>query len=245
MIPAIILCGGKQSRFESPVPKSLMRKADGKTYLSHNAKILMEFTDKIYVVSSEENNHFFNQEINLIQGNIELVSIKSGGGCGNGVYQVLKKISEKSLHTILLWGDAVILDEDLPELCFEAYNDYFLMPVVYKKNPYVIIQTSDYRISGVKFSKYNEIETGESGYHDQCFFLFNSGYILNFLDTMIKNKARIKKSDRNGETLFLDIFNNFETMAISLKLNDREVISYNTMDEYIASKNYLTHRTGK
>ena len=58
----IILAAGKQSRFNDDIPKALAE-GNGKILLQHNYETLKNQCEKIYVVTSLENNHFFKDSL--------------------------------------------------------------------------------------------------------------------------------------------------------------------------------------
>ena len=233
MTYGIILAAGNQSRFNDTKPKALSD-YKGRCLLDHNIDELMTVCEKVYVVCSYNNEHYFD--------NYNKVVIESGYGSGDAVFSALEKISPKFRdRCIIQWGDSIAHDNVISRTFdYKELGVYgVVVPCVYEENPYVKLEkTSDTTIS-VKFSKFGEV-TGP-GYHDISIFYCNAfklyhylrifrSNIINVLDkTDNPNKYNFPEHDNEME--FLDVFN-MTDMATKLEiLDDYKDLSFNTKEE--------------
>jgi NDP-sugar pyrophosphorylase family protein len=235
----IILAAGKQSRFNDDIPKALVE-YNGKILLQHNYETLKNHCEKIYVVTSLENNHFFKDFLDKNDlPNLEIISIESGLGDGDAVLKTLNKIefSDRD-YFVLCWGDSIQENYYIEGAKYYAYSHPMVVPVHWEKNPYVLFRTDHQnKIEKVLFSKYNEINS-EDGWHDLSVFIFMGSVIKLKLEAMREkfyNDENKNYDCRKGELVFLDLFNqnNFDNKIAVVKLKDDCLInSFNTIEEY-------------
>lgn len=224
----IILAAGKQTRFESDIPKALVQYKDH-TVLEHNIELLKSNVDKILVICSEWNYEQF-KKLNIENENLELISINSGFGCGHGVMESLKLIKEYA-DIILIWGDSIQNKFVIDELVCK-YRGYVLVPVVIEKKPYVQFKTDKGFITHVSFSKYNQ-HIDDIGYHDLSIFMFDKDFVYKKL---IKMHKKYWKDDeyktKSKELVFLELFNENKKFGKILKINNIQSMAFNTVEEY-------------
>ena len=231
----VILAAGKQTRFFSDLPKSLMVLKDNITIIDHNVEILKDNVDKIFVIIERGNTDLFFKTVKN-KTSVQFIEIDSGFGCGDAVLKVLSLLTKWYpifKDCILIWGDS-IQNKKLFKDLIKEYNDIFTMPVCKEKNPYVHFQFNSEKIEKVVFTKYDNIYIDE-GYHDQSIFMFDIMTIankLNILKEIVWNIAA--RTTRNGELLFLDIFNYEKVNDIKAKVfvSKNQSLAFNTYEEY-------------
>lgn len=238
-IIGLILSAGQQTRFDSYLPKSLMKYNLDNTVLDINIKTMSKFCDQIYVVTNKENDNLLYNTIVNKYNNVTQISINSGLGDGHAVLESLKSIKFKNNDKMfLVWGDSIQDDERLFVATQNAYNNMFTLPLRYEKNPYVQFVVDYGIVRKVKFKKYND--NIEDGYHDYSLFLFKPTLMLNVLTLHHKKywKEEEKKYIyRNNELVFLDVINEYQdklfpyTVIIDT-VGSTSMNSYNTIDEY-------------
>lgn len=237
----IILAAGKQTRFKSNIPKALYPYKDS-TVLQHNIEIMENYVDKIFVVTSFDNREFF-ENLEICK-KCEIHSIHSGFGCGDAVYKSLTELTEINAEddVILIWGDSIQQHHTYEQMIAE-YNYDFVVPVVLEPKPYVEFDVFDSgklsnigKIASVRFSKYND-NISDNGYHDLSIFMFEKEKCLFGLQKLrhIWKTEESYKEKRNGEMIFLDIFNwaDYSVFtAQTVDIFDIEDKSFNTLEEY-------------
>lgn len=225
----IILAAGKQTRFNSDIPKAL-NLYDNKTVLEHNISILEKYVDEIYVICSDWSIDKF-KALNIENDKINVVSIDSGHGCGDGVMKSLKLIKEYA-DILLLWGDS-IQDDLVVSRLVDSYRGYCLVPVVMEEKPYVQFKAGEkHFIHNVLFSKYNH-KIDDEGYHDLSIFMFDKELIYKKLYTMHKKYWNGESyKTKSGELVFLDIFNENKNLGKILKMSNVKAKSFNTLEEF-------------
>lgn len=229
MIIGLIIAAGKQTRFESEVPKALVR-YKGKPLLEHNIENMKTVCDKVYVVVNLENQSLFDQ--------YNTISIRSGNGCGDAVLKALLSSTVQAEDTIIVqWGDTLHTPRLYHKLV-TAYidNKRWIIPCVQEDSPYVQIVPAN---GGVKvlFSKYGDAVT--SGYHDLSVFCGNAGEmtqkLLEFADQyLINSPGRLYNHPHNNELQFLDVFNETNIPAAVLDMGDYKDFSFNTVAQFIS-----------
>ena len=111
MIYGLVISAGKQSRFNSEIPKALMP-YKGKPLLDYNIEHLKHYCNLVYVVCSHENAHWFSSYDRLI--------IDSGYGCGDAVVRALKLLPpfDSTDMVFIQWGDCLV-DSEVYKKCYE------------------------------------------------------------------------------------------------------------------------------
>lgn len=221
-----IIAAGKQSRFNSKIPKALS-KVGNSTLLSLNVDNLNLFCDDVYVVCSKENLDYFK---NL---GYNIIPIKSGKGCGDAVMKALDIKSKlfNNLDTCFIqWGDSFQVKETYSKMIKE-YSSRVIIPCNLEKNPYVSVEQQGLNVN-VKFSKYGEY-TGSEGFHDLSVFYGNVKQILKslhlFRNKIYKNNKYVHK--HGNEMQFLDVFNETGLNAEILDMKGIKSYSFNTVEE--------------
>lgn len=223
MIYGLIISAGNQSRFDSDIPKALMKYKDS-TLLDLNIENMLTSCDKVIVVCSHENCKWFS-----IYPHIQ---INSGLGCGDAVLKALLTLNLTDDDTVFIqWGDC-LHKTNVYTVVKNAYKSHCVIPCVYEDLPYVqIIPQVDKHVL-VKFSKYGDKIT--SGLHDLSLFYGNAKNILKhlqeFQQQILVNGKYIHK--HGNEMQFLDVFNETNITADVIELSDYEVFSFNTIDEF-------------
>ena len=118
MIYGLIIAAGKQSRFNSEVPKALVP-YKGKPLLETNIERLRKYCNIVYVVCSPENKQWFSKYDKIV--------IKSGLGCGDAVYNALVSLPPVSIDdsVFIQWGDCAVDPQVYAECLRIAKTDDF------------------------------------------------------------------------------------------------------------------------
>lgn len=222
----LIIAAGKQSRFNNDYPKALVSIGE-KCLLDINYENMKMFCERVYVVCSFENEHYFDNT------KYKKIVINSGKGSGDAVLRALKVISYDENDTIfIMWGDALIKKE-LFDITLKNFNNIALIPCIREENPYVQIKENEETVT-VLFSKYKEPIS--EGFHDMCLFLFLIKDLFNSLLLFYKKfyndtfKLYVHKHGKEFE--FLDIFNDANMKAKILELDESyKTLSFNTIEE--------------
>jgi choline kinase len=231
VIFGLILAAGNQNRFLSDKPKAL---ADykGECLLDHNIEELSKVCEKVYVVCSTTNEHYFDNKYNKI-------IVESGYGSGDAILSALDQIRPTFRDKcIIQWGDS-ISHNDIISKSFDAkelgvYG--IVVPCVYEEHPYVqFIQQSNLSIK-VLFSKFDEPVS--AGYHDISIFYCNAFQIYHNLNTykmwILNPEPGDKKyiyPEHGDEMEFLDILNHTDITAKLKIVEDYKDLSFNTIEE--------------
>ena len=231
MIFGLIVAAGNQSRFLSDTPKAL---ADykGECLLDHNIKELSEVCEKVYVVCSTTNEHYFDDKYNKIV-------IESGYGSGDAILSALDQIRPNFRDKcIIQWGDCIAHDNiisktfDIKDLGLYG----IVIPCVYEDHPYVqFVQKSNLSVK-VLFSKFDEPIS--AGYHDLSIFYCNAFQVYHYLNTykmwILNPEFDGKKyiyPEHGDEMEFLDILNQTDIVAKLEVVEDYKDLSFNTIEE--------------
>lgn len=229
----LILAAGNQNRFNSDIPKALVKYKDW-TVLDENINNMKEYVDKIYVICSNNNITYFNDR--KYPNKVKLINISSGLGCGHGVMKALQEIKkyEKDFNAILIWGDS-LQEKETIKTCISNYKKSFIVPVVLEHKPYVQFKIDNVNtILSVNFSKFND-EIDDYGYHDLSIFMFSSKDILeklNVMHTKYWNKDKKIYNTNSKELTFLNLFNEFKYFGKVIIMDNIKAKSYNTLEEY-------------
>lgn len=231
-----IIAAGKQTRFKSETPKSLM-KINDKTILEINLSYMLSKLDEVNIVIPNGETRYDD----FVSNNVHLIHVTSGGGCGHAVYQALCKYqSNEDYVACIKWGDSIHMSTDIYDRMKNAsvfHPNELIMPVTMEQNPYVRIYKDNDGIDHVEFSKYGEI-TSNSGLHDQSIFMIN-GNILKSHCEMFEaqfgtNDELIFNHKHGNEFTFLDLINNtglkVECLLVSEKHN--AALPFNTLEEF-------------
>ncbi len=224
MTYGLIISAGKQSRFQSPIPKALAR-IGNETLLDKNIQTMTPFCDKIYVVCSTENKKFF-------QGYNRII-IESGKGSGDAVWQALEFLKAKpNDHCYILWGDTYQNERIYNEIQTHKNMAPAIIPCVYEEKPYVQIMKNTQDSISVKFSKFGEVAT--PGYHDLSLFFCEASILLEKLrqfrgSILTKEGTYIHK--HGNEMEFLDVFNETDLKTSCLEIDEYEDLSFNTIEQ--------------
>lgn len=229
-----ILTAGKQSRFDSQIPKALSR-YDGSSILDININIMRYYCDDIYVVCSDINKKYFYKYKTIVT--------KKNMGCGDTVikaidYYINEYKPSNNTECIIQWGDSIQTQDVYESLDFGDKSDYMIQVPCYKeKSPYVNLKLDENNynhIEKVLFSKFGEVDNSEYGWHDCSLFYGNMYYIYNvcirFLN-YFKEKDKYKDIGHGNEFNFLDIFNETIVRGFGRPINKGFPKSFNTVDE--------------
>ena len=221
MIYGLIIAAGKQSRFESDIPKALVP-YKGRRLLDINVDIMKSVCDIVYVVVSNENKQLFD--------GFNRIAIDSGYGCGDAVYKALCGLDITGEDTIFIqWGDATNDAFIFRMLKHNYTGEGVMIPCVWEDNPYVQIKPVGENHVKVLFSKYKEPIT--AGWHDLSLFYGNALQIWKYLNQY--SKVAFDNSAHGNEMQFLDVFNYTDITAEVMPVVDYKSFSFNTKEEYL------------
>lgn len=229
MIFSFIMCAGKQSRFNSQTPKALMKIKDT-TILQNNINFALQYSDKVIIVASVDNFHYFEK---YKSNNVDVIKIISGFGCGDAVLKALSLYyTTKEDTCFIMWGDSIQYDKRVFTYSLTKYNNNIIIPVTYEKEPYVQIKHSHLNATKVLFTKYGD--KTYSGWHDLSIFFGNCNILrLNlerFRRKIYNNGKYIHK--HNNEFIFLDMINEIPGNYKIVPIDDYKDLSFNTIDQY-------------
>ena len=119
-----------------------------------------------------------------------------------------------------MWGDIIISDNKIfEEMYNNQYNNNFLIPAKYEKNPYAyLIIDNKNNVKSIEYKKNINIDYG---YHDQCIFLCDKN--------KIKEKIEILINKNYEELNFLDIVKYLDN--VSYYETKYPLKSFNTINE--------------
>jgi hypothetical protein len=239
-----ILAAGKQSRFDSHIPKALSM-YNGSSILDMNIDIMKLYCDDIFVVCSDTNKKYFNKYQTIIT--------KKNLGCGDTVTKVLDYYinaykPSKNTECIIQWGDSIQTYNVYESLDFGDKSDFIIqVPCYEEKSPYVSLKLNEFlnnHIEKVLFSKFGEVDSSERGWHDCSLFYGNIYYIYNacirFLN-YFREKDGYKDIGHGNEFNFLDIFNETMARGFGRPINKNKGFpkSFNTVDELYYIGGYI------
>lgn len=231
-----ILAAGKQSRFDSHIPKALSM-YNGSSILDMNIDIMKLYCDDIFVVCSDTNKKYFNKYKTIVT--------KKNSGCGDTVakaidYYINKYKPSNNTECIIQWGDSIQTYSVYESLDFGDKSDFIIqVPCYEEKSPYVNLKLNEFlnnHIEKVLFSKFGEVDNSEYGWHDCSLFYGNIYYIYNvcirFLNCF-REKDGYKDIGHGNEFNFLDIFNETMARGFGRPINKNKGFpkSFNTVDE--------------
>lgn len=230
MIYGFIIAAGNQTRFDDDKPKALVD-IKGKSCLDINIHNLGIVCDSVTIVCSKENEKYFE--------NYSRIVIDSGLGCGDAVFQALDKFKFEDNDTCFIqWGDCFINNSRFYKFIKRKYNNKksdIIVPCNYEYEPYVKLEEINNKLK-VKFSKFGEIEKGETGFHDMSVFYGNINtikyYCFDFFTHYCKDYTY--EHYHGNEFNFLDLFNDTEIKGKILPINSNKYKCYafNTKEEY-------------
>jgi len=117
-----------------------------------------------------------------------------------------------------MWGDILISNNKIFEEMYNLqYDNDFLIPTVYDKNPYAYLIINDN--NNVEYIEYLKNKHIDYGYHDQCIFLCNTN--------SLKDNITISSQSENN---FLDIVKNIDN--VKYYITNYPIQTYNSIDEF-------------
>ena len=227
MIYGLIICAGKQSRFNLEKPKALMPYNNEMTLLDKNILQMSSICDKVFVVCSFDNYEYFKHYSPIV--------IKSGKGCGEAVLSTLKIIQPiKDDICCIQWGDALAENDTIYKTLQENYNNKILVPCVIEEKPYVEIKYDGNKVNSVLFSKHGDETT--KGYHDLSIFYGNAllikNTLLDFWNKYYNSVNDLFEYKHRNEMEFLDIFNEYDLPSQVVDIKNFNMLAFNTLEEY-------------
>lgn len=240
MSDLVILSAGKGTRMKSDVPKALHIIDDkGTSNIQNTININKELFDNIYVVVNCKDEALFSENIK----NAKVLGIDSGLGSGHAIFETIKKykISDEFL---LVWGDAVFVNDKLTKELLAYPTTHAVIPVYETLNPYISFKVTDkLKAKSVDFSKYGE--NNDSGLQDKCIFKLNNKVALSVLK-MIHN-ATFKDGRYITESKEFEFLYFIHAMASKGKQvqcyiteYENSIFSYNNKEELDEIKNILS-----
>jgi 2-phospho-L-lactate transferase/gluconeogenesis factor (CofD/UPF0052 family) len=200
-----IIVGGINKRMNINYPKCLIE-VDNEIVLMKIINNILPYANNIFICGNNYYKNSFVKFEKLIENynNIKFLYFNSidnlqpyPKGNGETIFQLLNNISYLTDKLFVMWGDIIISDNKIfEEMYNNQYNNNFLIPTEYKKNPYAyLIIDNKNNVKGVEYKNNINIDYG---YHDQCIFLCDKNEIkkkieilinknyeeLNFLDTV-------------------------------------------------------------
>jgi choline kinase len=207
-----IVVGGINKRMNIDYPKCLIE-VNNEIVLMKIINNIMCYANNIFICG---NNYYKNNFIEFEKTikcykNIKFLYFNSidnsqtyPKGNGETIYQVLNSISNLTDKLFIMWGDIIISNNKIfEEMYNNQYNNDFLIPTKYEKNPYAyLIIDNNNNVNNIEYRKNIEIDYG---YHDQCIFLCNKN--------KIKEKLEIIINQNYEELNFLDIVKHLDNVS--------------------------------
>jgi len=223
----LIIVGGINTRMNINYPKCLI-KVDNEIVLLKIINNIMPYANNIFICG---NNYYKNKFVEFENSIIHYHNIKFlyfnsidnfqsyPKGNGETILQLLQ-IEKLTNKIFIMWGDIIISNNKIfEEMYNNQYNNDFLIPTQYEKNPYAYLLIDDKNnVKNIQYKKNIEIDYG---YHDQCIFLCDTN--------KIKEKLEIIANQNYEELLFLDIIKYLSN--VSYFETKYPLKSFNTINE--------------
>ena len=195
----LIIAAGKASRMDY-LPKAAQI-VDGRPNLYNTIQNAYDYFEHIVVITSNEHHKLYSEIVEDFEDKCNVVSIKSGKGCGHAVLESLEFSS--SAESVVCWGDTYFPNQDIFKFVSAAdLNSDLVIPVVEEQDPYVWFESEDLAVKCARFSKNGEKTV--KGYHDQSIFLIDTLNVKRHLKTM--HSVLDKQGDYyTNELIFLNI----------------------------------------
>jgi choline kinase/2-phospho-L-lactate transferase/gluconeogenesis factor (CofD/UPF0052 family) len=223
-----IIVGGINKRMNIDYPKCLI-KVDNEIVLIKIINNIMPYANNIFICG---NNYYKNSFLEFEESmqnynNIHFFYFNSidnsqtyPKGNGETIFQLLNNTSYLTDKLFVMWGDIIISDNKIfEEMYNNQYNNNFLIPTKYEKNPYAyLIIDNKNNVKSIEYKKKTNIDYG---YHDQCIFLCDKN--------VIKEKIEILINENYEELHFLDIVKYLD--YVSYYETKYPLKSFNTINE--------------
>jgi hypothetical protein len=223
-----IIVGGINKRMNIDYPKCLI-KVDNEMVLIKIINNIIPYANNIFVCG---NNYYKNRFLEFEKtmqnyNNIHFFYFNSidnsqtyPKGNGETIFQLLSNASYLTDKLFIMWGDIIISDNKIfEEMYNNQYNNNFLIPTKYEKNPYAyLIIDNKNNVKSIEYQKNINIDYG---YHDQCIFLCDKN--------VIKEKIEILINENYEELNFLDIVKYLDN--VSYYETKYPLKSFNTINE--------------
>lgn len=243
MTYTMILAAGKQTRFESDIPKCLYPyKGDPRyTILEKNIETAHAYGTQVMVVVNIENdnskiydivNRINKKNTYMLGVGLYVIEIKSGKGTGHAIYETLKNlIINNNDKCFLMWGDSIQDKLDLYVECYQGYNGIMTVPLRKEEKCYMKFDVDEdtYLITGA----HKPIEP-ILGYHDYSFFLFNMSHMFNMLSVYVSMSTSTiyNNIQLQPEIDFIQLFNFCPNVFNVILPEFSSINAFNTIEEY-------------
>jgi len=229
-----IIIAGINSRINIHFPKSLMNTINiidndfdnfDDIILTKIIKNIIDYANNIFICCNNLYKDFFiNYQKKLNYNNIKFLFYNSidnsknyPNGNGETIFQLLQN-ETLTKKIFIMWGDILISNNKIFEEMYNLqYDNDFLIPTVYDKNPYAYLIINDN--NNVEYIEYLKNKHIDYGYHDQCIFLCNTN--------SLKDNITISSQSENN---FLDIVKNIDN--VKYYITNYPIQTYNSIDEF-------------
>jgi len=229
-----IIIAGINSRINIHFPKSLMNTINiidndfdnfDDIILTKIIKNIIDYANNIFICCNNLYKDFFiNYQKKLNYNNIKFLFYNSidnsknyPNGNGETIFQLLQN-ETLTKKIFIMWGDILISNNKIFEEMYNLqYDNDFLIPTVYDKNPYAYLIINDN--NNVEYIEYLKNKYIDYGYHDQCIFLCNTN--------SLKDNITISSQSENN---FLDIVKNIDN--VKYYITNYPIQTYNSIDEF-------------
>ena len=226
-----IIVGGINTRCNIKFPKCLINKNTFNFDIYDNIIIkiieeILPYANNIFICCNNYyKDYFIEIQKNNKYNNIKFLYYNSinnlnnfPNGNGETIYQLLhNEILTNKIF--ILWGDIIISNNKIFEEMYNLqYDNDFLIPVIYDKNPYayLIIDINN----NIEYIEYYKNKPIDFGYHDQCIFLCTTNILKDNIKLIL---------NYNNESNFLDIIKNLKT--VKYFITDYPIKTFNTINE--------------
>jgi len=225
-----VIVGGINKRMEINYPKCLIE-VDNEVILMKIIKHILPYANNIFICGNNYyKTHFSDFEKSLSNNsNIKFLYFNSidnsqnyPKGNGETIYQLINNLYLTN-KIFIMWGDIIISNNKIFEEMYNLqYNNDFLIPTNYEKDPYAYLVLDDKNnVNDIGYKKNLSISYG---YHDQCIFLCDKDVVKINLSLLINNSNK-------DEINFLEIIK--YTKNVSFYETNYTVKSFNTQSELL------------
>jgi 2-phospho-L-lactate transferase/gluconeogenesis factor (CofD/UPF0052 family)/choline kinase len=199
-----IIVGGINKRMNINYPKCLI-KVDNEIVLMKIINNIIPYAKNIFICGNNYYKNSFIEFEKLIKNYNNIIFLYFNSidnsqtypkGSGETIFQLLNNVHYLTDKIFIMWGDIIISDNKIIEEMYNnEYNNNFLIPTKYEKNPYAyLIIDNKNKVKNIKYKKDIDVNFG---YHDQCIFLCDKN--------KIKEKLHFLINQDYDELNFLDI----------------------------------------
>jgi beta-phosphoglucomutase len=231
---AVIPAAGLGKRLGYHLPKILFPIL-GKPILEWIVELLKPYCKNFIFILSPEGSILIEPYIRNYLDNYRIIIQEKPSGMGDAVWRAHNFVTTP--HTLVLWGDQILLKAETIVLSLIAHENRFnanlTFPTIIKKNPYIHFQRDESgKIIQVHQAREEKIATN-LGENDCGVFLFNTKYLFKILED--KNCDSVANGKSTGEFNLIPLFPYFDQQignVCTLRIiSEDETLGVNTEED--------------